>query len=93
MLQNKQTAFRFDDETLEKLQDILRAKALEYGKDVAYGLWSPRHNSINRTEVMKLLIREEWDRINESGSLGRALNKKCRYCGKTGHDGGLMCEG
>jgi hypothetical protein len=88
----KCTQVRFDDRTLDKLNDIHIAKAHAAGANVARGTYAAHHNGLNRTDILRMLIEEEWQRLYDDGSLLKAKVQKCKYCGKTGHNGGLMCE-
>jgi hypothetical protein len=88
----KREIFRFDDETVEKLHSVLIAKASAYGKQVAYMKYSPRHNGMTKSDLIRLLIHEEYERMLDNGQI-KALLKACPNCGRVDCARGMFCEG
>jgi hypothetical protein len=85
--------YRFDETTIQRLHEIHLAKAHAAGAQVAYGTYAARHNGLTQVEVIRSLIDEEWQRLNDSGALTRARVKRCPNCGRTSCPGGYWCEG
>jgi hypothetical protein len=83
--------YRFDDATIDMLYDILIAKAHASGKEVAHGTYAPRHNGLNKSQVIRDLITDEWQRLSDDGSMTRARIKRCSNCGRTDCAGGYFC--
>jgi hypothetical protein len=90
---NKTTLVRLDPKTEQRLQDIHLAKCYAAGAQVAYMTYSPKHNGMTRSDVIRDLIDREWERLNDSGALTRAKISKCPNCGRTDCGRGYFCEG
>jgi hypothetical protein len=87
---------RFDETTLERLQDILIARAQASGREVSYGQYAPWRNVLTKSQVVRDVLDEEWQRLMDNGQITRAKVAKCSRCGRTecpGKHGQFWCEG
>jgi hypothetical protein len=82
----KLNQFRFDETTLQRLDDIHLAMASAYGMDVARGLYAERRNGLTRTECLRRIIDETWTRLNDEGKITKDRRQlKCTKCDGRGH--------
>jgi hypothetical protein len=90
---NKPIVIRFDETTLDRLYEVLIARAHAQGMEPAHMTYAPWRNGLTKSQVIRDLIDEEWTRLQDSGQMTRAKVSKCPNCGRTDCGRGMFCEG
>jgi hypothetical protein len=84
---------RLDDTSVERLHDVLIARAHAFGMEVAHGTYAPWRNGLTAAQVIRILIDEEWQRLQDNGKMTRAKVSKCPNCGQVDCSRGMFCDG